>query len=76
MRTVPQAATARGNPTPDPDACEGAELADENPKVERIIRRLCRINYVETQHWQALNRLADERTRLEVELAAIEDGRP
>jgi hypothetical protein len=60
----------------DADACEGAELAHPDPNVERIVRRLCRLEYVEAMHWQALRRLADERERLEAQLAAIEEATP
>jgi hypothetical protein len=35
---------------------------------------LCRLEYLESCHWLALARLADERTRLERELAALEEG--
>jgi hypothetical protein len=58
--------------TADAEVCESAELNHPDPAIEARLRRLCRIGYVELMHWQALARLADERTRLEADLAALE----
>ena len=62
----------RASGNPDAELCEAPQLAHPNPQIEQRLRRICRIEYVELMHWQALARLADERERLEAELAELD----
>jgi hypothetical protein len=72
--TVSSLPRAAGLPVADADACESDELAHPDSRVERILRRLCRNEILADAYLRGLARLANERERLERELAAIEAG--